>query len=76
MAARILLTTFDCRDAGSIASFWAIALGYEVHEEASNPPSEIELRDPEGTGHPLYFVNVKPGPPKGRPQQGRKKRQT
>jgi len=58
MAARILLTTFDCRDAVTIANFWASALGYEIREEASNPPEEIELRDPAGTGHPLYFVNV------------------
>jgi len=34
MTARILVTTFDCRDAVAIANFWATALGYEIrHRE-------------------------------------------
>jgi catechol 2,3-dioxygenase-like lactoylglutathione lyase family enzyme len=58
MAARILLTTFDCRDAVAISDFWATALGYEVNNSGSNPPELIELHDPVGHGHPLFFVNV------------------
>lgn len=58
MAARILLTTFDCRDAVAISDFWATALGYEVNDLGSNPPEQIELHDPVGHGHPLFFVNV------------------
>ena len=58
MAARILLTTFDCRDAVAISDFWATALGYEVNDLGSNPPEMIELHDPVGHGHPLFFVNV------------------
>ncbi len=58
MAARILLTTFDCRDAVAVSDFWATALGYEVNHVGSNPPEMIELHDPVGQGHPLFFVNV------------------
>jgi hypothetical protein len=58
MTASILATTFDCRDAGTIAGFWARALGYEISESGSNAPDEFELCDPAGRGHPLYFVNV------------------
>lgn len=58
MTARILLTTFDCLDAVAVSDFWATALGYEVNHSRSNPPEMIELCDPIGHGHPLFFVNV------------------
>jgi hypothetical protein len=61
MAARILYTTFDCRDAVAAANFWVVALRYEVNDSASSPPEEIELRDPDGHGHPLLFINVPEG---------------
>jgi hypothetical protein len=58
MAARILLTTFDCRDAVAISDFWATALAYEVNDAGSNPPEMVELHDLVGHGHPLFFVRV------------------
>jgi Glyoxalase-like domain len=47
--------TFDSRDPGAAASFWCVALGYEL-DGADDEGAWI--RDPRGAGWPILFLVV------------------
>lgn len=50
--------TLDCRDLQTVATFWAEVLGYEIVEIDEDGAN---IRDPAGSGWPLFFQVVPEG---------------
>lgn len=59
MVLRIASVTFDCRDVGALAGFWAAALGYERSSEPSDEFAVVE--DPRNRDVELVLVRVPEG---------------
>jgi catechol 2,3-dioxygenase-like lactoylglutathione lyase family enzyme len=59
MSSRIGQTTFDCRDAYALSSFWAEVLGFRDLPDDPNEPGDEEcsITDPQGS-HRLLFIQV------------------
>ncbi len=59
MTCRVSHTTFDCRDAYSLATWWKPVLGYTDLPDDPNEPGDEEcmIVDP-SSGHRLLFIDV------------------
>jgi catechol 2,3-dioxygenase-like lactoylglutathione lyase family enzyme len=59
MSARVSHTTFNCRDAYALSTWWKSVLGYTDIADDPNEPGDEEcmIVDP-ATGHRLLFVDV------------------
>jgi len=55
MSLRMLAVVVDCAEPRRLASFWAVALAYDVSERN---PDEFLVSDPAQVAAPLYFMRV------------------
>ena len=59
MVSRVKTTTFDCRDAFALSTWWKQVLGYTDLPDDPNEPGhdECEIMDP-ASGHRLLFIET------------------
>jgi hypothetical protein len=61
MSSTLYAVTFDCSDAAKLASFWAVVLGRQVDDGASEGFAAIGLQDPPKHRPHWMFIQVPEG---------------